>query len=82
MEGLIEEKERHIEKLSCEVTERATETQRLSRQAKDSDNIRRELLNYKDMSSRLEAERFQHREKIAELETRITELSDLLNMEL
>ena len=54
----------------------------MSRQAKDSDNIRRELLNYKDLSSRLEAERFQHREKIAELETRITELSDLLNMEL
>jgi hypothetical protein len=55
---------------------------RLGRITRDTDQMRRELLHFKESYERCEVEREQFREKINSLEQRVEELSDLLNMEL
>ena len=58
------------------------EARDLAKQAREAESLRRDLINYKEMYLRSEGERQQFRGKASELENRIGELSDLLNMEL
>ena len=61
---------------------RMEEARELAKQAREAESLRRDLINYKELYLRSEAERQQFRGKASELENRIGELSDLLNMEL
>lgn len=76
------DKDTALEKLTFDLTERALETQRLAKQARDGDNVRTQLLAAREVIDRLEEERETLRGKAGEAEARASEISEVLNIEL
>ena len=79
---LIVDKESEIDRLLNDVTNREAETQRLQSRCRDSDTVRSQLLQVREVNERLEAERREWRDKVSAFERRVQELSELMNLEL
>ncbi len=79
---LLVDKESEIDRLLNDITSREAETQRLQTRCRDSDTVRSQLLQVRDLNERLEAERREWRAKVSAFEQRVQELSELMNLEL
>jgi len=82
LQRVLADRSAEAEQLHSEVLQKAGEVQRLQRQAREAEGLRRDLLGCREQLQKTEQERNAYRDKCGELEIRVTELNELLNLEL